>query len=71
MWPDRVSNLGPLALESDALPTELCRLIRVYIAYSFIKDYMYNELSKYDGKPRTEISEVFMAKIGTVIFTGK
>ena len=22
MWPDRVSNLGPLALESDALLTE-------------------------------------------------
>ena len=24
MWPDRESNPGPLALESDALPTELC-----------------------------------------------
>ena len=24
MWPDRVSNLGPLALESEALPTALC-----------------------------------------------
>ena len=24
MWPDRVSNPGPLALESDALPTALC-----------------------------------------------
>ena len=23
MWPDRVSNPGPLALESDALPTEI------------------------------------------------
>ena len=23
MWPDRVSNSGPLALESDALPTAL------------------------------------------------
>ena len=23
MWPDRVANPGPLALESDALPTEL------------------------------------------------
>ena len=23
MWPDRVSNPGPLALESDALPTTL------------------------------------------------
>ena len=23
MWPDRVSNQGPLALESDALPTAL------------------------------------------------
>ena len=23
MWPDRVSNPGPLALEADALPTEL------------------------------------------------
>ena len=26
MWPDWVSNLGPLALESDALPTALCSL---------------------------------------------
>ena len=24
MWPDRLSNLGRLALESDALPTVLC-----------------------------------------------
>ena len=24
MWPDLVSNMGPLALESDALPTALC-----------------------------------------------
>ena len=24
MWPDRVSNPGPLALESDVLPTVLC-----------------------------------------------
>ena len=24
MWLDRVSNPGPLALESDALPTALC-----------------------------------------------
>ena len=24
MWPDRVSNPGPLALESDALPIALC-----------------------------------------------
>ena len=24
MWPDRVSNPGPLILESDALPTALC-----------------------------------------------
>ena len=23
MWPDRVSNPGPLALESDAVPTKL------------------------------------------------
>ena len=23
MWPDRASNLGPLAYESDALPTAL------------------------------------------------
>ena len=23
MWPDRVSNSGPLTLESDALPTAL------------------------------------------------
>ena len=26
MWPDWVSNPGPLALESDALPTALCGL---------------------------------------------
>ena len=26
MWPDQVSNLGPLALESDALPPALCGL---------------------------------------------
>ena len=25
MWPDRVSNQGPLALESDALPAESTR----------------------------------------------
>ena len=25
MWPDRVSNRGPLAFESDALPTALCQ----------------------------------------------
>ena len=24
MWPDRVSNSGPLALESDRLPAALC-----------------------------------------------
>ena len=24
MWSDRVSNPGPLTLESDALPTALC-----------------------------------------------
>ena len=24
MWPKRVSNRGPLALESDVLPTALC-----------------------------------------------
>ena len=26
MWPDRVLNQGPLALESDPLPTALCGL---------------------------------------------
>ena len=26
MWPDQVSNPGPLALESDALSTEQCSL---------------------------------------------
>ena len=25
MWPDRISNLGPLTYESGALPTALCR----------------------------------------------
>ena len=26
MWPDKVSNSGPPALESDVLPTALCSL---------------------------------------------
>ena len=28
MWPDQVLNPGPLALESDALPTVLCGPVR-------------------------------------------
>ena len=40
MWPDRVSNPGPLALESDALPTALRglaahRLMMLYICTKF------------------------------------
>ena len=29
MWPDRISNPRPVALESDVLPTALCGLARV------------------------------------------
>ena len=40
MLPDRVSNPGPLALESDALPTALrgiyCKLIRIFQKCSLI-----------------------------------
>ena len=31
MWPDRVSNPGPLTYESDALPTALCGLAKFYM----------------------------------------
>ena len=31
MWPDHVSNLGPLALESDALLTALRRLASIQL----------------------------------------
>ena len=34
MWLDQVSNLGPLVLESDALPTALCGLACLYIGIS-------------------------------------
>ena len=35
MWPDRVSDLGPLALESDALPTALRGPATIYL-YVFL-----------------------------------
>ena len=37
MWPDWVSNPGPLAeaLESDALPTALCRLALLFAQVFF------------------------------------
>ena len=37
MWPDRVSNPGPLALESDALPTFVTRLGKYIGRYSSFK----------------------------------
>ena len=37
MWPDRVSNPGPLALESDAIPTRTGLLNQaIYVACSTI-----------------------------------
>ena len=35
MWPDWVSNPGPLALESDALPTALCCLASLFAQVFF------------------------------------
>ena len=35
MWPDRVSNPEPLALESDALPTVLFQIDRIQLKYLF------------------------------------
>ena len=42
MWPNRVSNSGPLALKSDALPTMLraARPPRAATGYSFHKHFM-------------------------------
>ena len=34
MWPDRVSNPGHLALESDVLPTALCGLAHIGVKKS-------------------------------------
>ena len=34
MWPNRLSNPGPLAFESDALPTVLCGPAYIVISYS-------------------------------------
>ena len=49
MWPDRVSNPGPLALESDALPTALRgparvkREMRIRKMRSFVINYLCND----------------------------
>ena len=44
MWPDQVSNLGPPALQSDALLTALCGLaFKLYILVINFT-YMYNNL---------------------------
>ena len=39
MWPDQVSNLGPLALESNMSPTEQCGPATVYMLV--INDTLY------------------------------
>ena len=43
MWPDRVSSSGPLALESDALPTALCgpAICRLYNNIDHTYSYVY------------------------------
>ena len=33
MWPYQVSNLGPLAIEPDALPTALCGLTEYIVIH--------------------------------------
>ena len=55
MWPDQVSNPGPLALESDALPTELRFWIKTYVkmvvnsgeisVFKILRMYMYRIFS--------------------------
>ena len=58
MWPDRIVNTGPLALESDVLPTGLCgpakerghcRFASVFMVFgsltinlSFSNEYLFN-----------------------------
>ena len=37
MWLDWVSNLGPLAVESDALQTALCTLANKHLDLTVIK----------------------------------
>ena len=51
MWPDRVSNPGPTALESDALPTALCCLL----ASLDDVDLGIRVLSKISGRTKGEI----------------
>ena len=44
MWPDRVSNQGPLALESDLLPTALHGPSKFYEKLlSFIQTFKFNQ----------------------------
>ena len=38
MWPDRVSNPGPLALESEALPTALRGPAQIDVFQSYQDD---------------------------------
>ena len=42
MWPDRVSNPGPLALESDALPTALRGAAKMKISDMLLIYYQCN-----------------------------
>ena len=47
MWPDRVSNSGPLALESDALLTAL-RSPAVCVCFcvcACVREYLYSHVS--------------------------
>ena len=52
MWPDRVSNPGPLTYESGALPTTLCGP-----AYSKL-----SLTSKYLGTNAVDVKEVHCTK---------
>ena len=52
MWSDQVSNPGPLAHESDALPTGLCFWLKTYVkmvvniceisVFEILRMYMYH-----------------------------
>ena len=42
MWPDRVLNRGPLAFESDELPTALCsRLTEIHVVMNLSVSIFY------------------------------
>ena len=45
MWPDRVSNSGPLTYESGAIPTALHSLARYYIVLYFFHFCLFYDLS--------------------------